>query len=121
MECSKTSLFLFHPHHRDLRKSFLESRRFQLGAHAAHHVFGYNTFAPLIPFQANFQRDIEEHSLNFVSIVMSEFDPALALVWGKVGGVHVIQGTARDQSSFQHGAQVGENQILEALLSGIVK
>ena len=45
---------------------------FSLALIRAHYVFGHYPLSPLIPLQANFQRDIEENSLHFVAIVMSQ-------------------------------------------------
>ena len=79
---------------------FFERRRLQLGAHAAHHVFGHYTLASLISFQANLHRDIEKYGLHLIAVVVAQFDPALPLVRSQVGGIHVIQGPARDQARF---------------------
>src|ERR1700730_1573353 len=86
----QSSFFLLHLYHRNLRKSLLESRRTQLGAHAPHYIFRHHSLAALIALKANFQGNVEEHSLRVVAIVLRQLDPALALMRREVGRVHVI-------------------------------
>ncbi len=50
-----------------------------------------------------------------------ELDPVRALLRRQVGGIHIIHGTLGDQARFQHRSQIGEDEILKALLADIVK
>ena len=44
-----------------------------------------------------------------------------ALLRGQVGCVDVIHGTLGDESRLEHGAHVGEDQILKALFANVVE
>jgi hypothetical protein len=70
---------------------------------------------------ADFQGHIEKDGVDFVVVIFGELDPVLALLRGKVRGVNVIHGTLGDEARFEHGTQVGENEILKALLTDIVE
>ena len=72
-------------------------------------------------FEADFERNIEEYALHIVAIILGQFDPAVAVVRGKVGGIDVIHGAAGDEAGLEHGAQIGKDEILEALLLGIIE
>ena len=114
--------FLFlHAHNRNLGEAFREGWRLQLGGHAAHDVFGNDAIAALMTFEADFQRNIEKHGVDFVVVIFGEFDPVLAFLRGEVRGVHVIHRTLGDEACLEHGAQVGKHEILKALLANVVK
>ena len=115
------SVFLLHPDHGDLSESLLKRRGLELGSHPPHHIFRNNPIAPLMPIDANLQRNIEEHGMHFVVVVFGEFDPVLALLRRQVGGVHVIHRALGDQPRLQHRAEIGEHQILETLLADVIK
>ena len=72
-------------------------------------------------FDADFQRHIKKHSLDFIAKILGELDPVLPLLRSQVRGFHIIQGTMRNQTRFEHGAEIGKNEILKSLLGGIVE
>ena len=74
-----------------------------------------------VAFDADFQRHIEEYGLHFVLIIFGQLDPVLALLRGQVGGVHIIHGTFGDQARFEHGTEIGKNEVLKALLADVVE
>jgi hypothetical protein len=45
----------------------------------------------------------------------------LAFLRGEVGGIDVIHGTLGDEARLEHGAQVGEDEILKTLLTNVVE
>src|SRR5580704_17194794 len=70
---------------------------------------------------ADFKWHVEENGVDFVVVVLGEFDPVLALLRGEVGGVNVIRGTLGDEPRLQHGAQIGEDEVLKALLTDVIE
>ena len=71
--------------------------------------------------QANLQRNIEEHTLHVVPVILSKFDPAVAIVRREVRRIHIVERTPRNQSCFQHRSQVGKHEILKTLLLRIIE
>jgi len=71
--------------------------------------------------EADIEWDVEENCVYFVLVILGEFDPVLTLLRGEIGGVDIIHGTLRDQAGFQHGAQVGEDEILKTLLAHVIE
>ena len=114
-------VFLLHPHHRNLRKAFFKRRSLQLARHLAHDIFRHRAPTPLVPFHANFQRNIEEQALHIVAIILGQLDPAMAVMGRKVGSIHVVHWTPRNQPCLQHRPQIGKNEILKALLLGVIE
>ena len=114
-------IFLLHLHHGDLGKSFLKRWLLQLPRHAPHGVLRDLAFAALIAGKADFDRYVEEDRLDFIAVILGQFDPSAALVRRQIRGVDVIHGTLCDQPRLQHGTQVRENQILKALFRGVIK
>ena len=59
---SKRSLrfLLFHSHYRNFGEAFFEGGGFQLARHSSHHIFGDDSFAFLISFQADFDGHVED-------------------------------------------------------------
>src|SRR5207302_286284 len=106
-------LFLLHPHHRDFGKAFLEGGWAQLGGHALHHVFGNHAVAALVAVHADFYRDVKEDGVDLVAVIARHLDPGVPLVGGEIGSVNIVQGTAGDQTRFQHRAKIGEHQVLK--------
>src|SRR5208282_881923 len=114
-------LFLLHPHNGDFRETLLEGRRLQLTRHLAHDIFGDRTATALVAFQTNLKRDVEEHALHIVAVILGQLDPAMAVVGRKVRRIHVVHGTARNQPRLQHRSQVRKHQILKALLLRVIE
>src|SRR5215471_15220168 len=65
-------VFLFHPHDRNLSESLLKRRRLQLGSHAPHDILGNDPVAPLMPFNTDLQRHIEEDSMHLVVVILGQ-------------------------------------------------
>src|SRR3984957_1212232 len=70
---------------------------------------------------ADFKGYVEENGVDFVVVIFGEFDPVLPLLRREVGGVDVIHGALGDEARLEHGAQVGEDKILKALLPDVVE
>src|ERR1700704_5976889 len=69
--------FLLHAHNCNFRESFFESRGLQFGRHLSHDVLGDYSTAALMAVHTHVERDVEEHALHVVAVILGEFDPAV--------------------------------------------
>jgi len=114
-------IFLFYADYGDFGEALLEGGGVQFRGHAAHYVLRDDAVAALMAIEADVEWDIEENGVHFVLVVLGEFDPVLTLLRSEIGGIDIIHGTLRDQAGFQHGTQVGEDEILKTLLAHVVE
>ena len=75
----------------------------------------------MVSLNADFERYVKEYCVGFISEIFRQLDPIVALMRSEIGSVNVICWSPRDQSRFQHGSKIGENQILKTLFGRIVK
>src|ERR1700694_4705426 len=76
--------FLLHAHNCNFRESFFEGRGLQFTRHLSHDVLRDYSTAPLMALHTYIERDIEEHALHVVAIILGEFDPAVAIVRSQI-------------------------------------
>src|ERR1017187_8706037 len=110
-------LLLLHAYDCDLGEALLDRGRHQVRSDAAHFVFGNDAVAALVALDADLERYIEEDGVNFVLIILGQLDPVLAVLGREVGRVHIVRGTLGDEPRFEHGAEIGKDEILKTLFA----